>query len=143
MLRIVNAEGPIAEDLLVARVMEEWGFAKPSPQRLSVLRKGIPDTLPVTTHQRRRVFWPVGADPTAWHFYRVPSDDPRTQRSFAQIPFEELVAALGAATRALGASAAPDDLFRDALRRFGLLARITAEARPALEAARKEIARKP
>ena len=91
----------------------------------------------MTTHQRRKVYWPVGEDPSAWHWYRVPGDDPRTKRTFAQIPFEEWAAALEASRRALGASTEPDALLRDALVRLGLPPRITAEARPTLEAALK------
>ena len=137
VLRIVNAEGPITEDLLAARVFDEWGIKQATAPKLAVLHKGIPDTLPVTTHQRRKVYWPVGEDPSAWHWYRVPTDDPRTKRTFAQIPFEEWAAALEAGRRALGASAEPDALLRDALVRLGLPPRITAEARPTLEAALK------
>ena len=137
VLRIVNAEGPITEDLLAARVFDEWGIKQATAPKLAVLRKGIPDTLPVTTHQRRKVYWPVGEDPAAWHWYRVPTDDPRTRRTFAQIPFEEWAAALEASRRALGPSAEPDALLRDALARLGLPPRITAEARPTLEAALK------
>ena len=137
VLRIVNAEGPITEDLLAARVFDEWGIKQATAPKLAVLHKGIPDTLPVTTHQRRKVYWPVGEDPSAWHWYRVPTDDPRTKRTFAQIPFEEWAAALEAGRRALGAGAEPDALLRDALVRLGLPPRITAEARPTLEAALK------
>ena len=137
VLRIVNAEGPITEELLAARVFDEWGIRQATAPKLTVLRKGIPDTLPVTTHQRRKVYWPVGEDPSAWHWYRVPGDDPRTKRTFAQIPFEEWAAALEASRRTLGASAEPDALLRDALARLGLPPRITAEARPTLEAALK------
>ena len=133
----MNAEGPITEDLLAARVFDEWGIKQATAPKLAVLRKGIPDTLPVTTHQRRKVYWPVGEDPAAWHWYRVPTDDPRTRRTFAQIPFEEWAAALEAGRRALGAGAEPDALLRDALARLGLPPRITAEARPTLEAALK------
>ena len=79
-----------AAAVLAARVFDEWGIKQATAPKLAVLHKGIPDTLPVTTHQRRKVYWPVGEDPSAWHWYRVPTDDPRTKRTFAQIPFEAI-----------------------------------------------------
>ena len=138
ILRIVNAEGPVAEELLFQRVLEEWGWKIATEEKTAKIRKAVPDTIPVTTHQRRRVYWPVGADPAAWEFYRVPGKDPRSARALKHIPFEEFAAAFGAAVRALGPTAAPEALEGDVLRRFGLDgARIPPEIRPALDAARK------
>ena len=142
ILRIVNAEGPIAEDLLFQRVLEEWGWKIATEEKAAKIRKSVPDTIPVTTRQRRRVYWPVGADPASWEFYRVPGKDPRAVRALKHLPFEELAAAFGAAIRALGPSASPEALESDVLRRFGLAgARVPAELRPAMDAARKTAAK--
>ena len=138
VLRIANAEGPISEELLFSRVVEEWGWKIVTEDKAKTIRKAVPDTLPVTTRLRRRVYWPVGADPSSWEFYRVPGKDPRSVRPLKHLPFEELAAAFAAADRALGPAASPDELEKDVLSRFGLAGtRVPADMRPVLDAARK------
>ncbi|MBR1608422.1 MAG: DUF3320 domain-containing protein, partial [Kiritimatiellae bacterium] len=138
MLRIVRAEGPVAEDLLFARVLEEWGFKQISDNRLKVLRKAVPKTLLSTVHLKRRTYWPAGADPAEWRTCRVPGDDPRSRRTFAQIPFEEFAAAFDSLSRSapgLFSSGDADAPLRAAMETFGLPPRLSADARQFLEAA--------
>ena len=137
MLRIANAEGPITEKLLFARVMEEWGFASVTENRLKVLKKSIPAELPVTKHLGEKTYWPVGADPSEWHFYRAPGASPRSHRAFKEIPVEEIAAALAAEHRAAiaaGGTAAADP-GPGAVARLGLPRRVTSDMKSFLDAA--------
>ena len=139
MLRIANAEGPITEKLLFARVLAEWGFQSATENRLKVLKKSIPAELPVTKHLGEKTYWPVGADPSAWHYYRVPGASPRSHRAFKEIPVEEIAAAIAAEHRAAiaagGSSAA--DPYPGAVARLGLPRRVTTDMRPVLDAAKR------
>lgn len=143
ILRIVNAEGPIVEDLLLSRVLEEWGWKIATEDKAKIIRKAVPDTIKTTAKAHRRVYWPVGADPAAWETYRRPGASPRSRRALKLIPQEELAAAFAAAMRALGPDAADDALREDALRRLGIdgTRRLSAEdaafAESALKAARR------
>lgn len=139
MLRIANAEGPIAEKLLFARVLEEWGFQSATENRLKVLKKSVPAELPVTKHLGEKTYWPVGADPSAWHYYRVPGASPRSHRAFKEIPVEEIAAAIAAENRAAVAAGgrAAADPFPGAVARLGLPRRVTADMRPFLDAAKR------
>ena len=139
MLRIANAEGPITEKLLFARVLAEWGFQSATENRLKVLKKSIPAELPVTKHLGEKTYWPVGADPSEWHYYRVPGASPRSHRAFKEIPVEEIAAAIAAEHRAAiaaGGSSAADPC-PGAVARLGLPRRVTADMKPALEAAKR------
>ena len=142
ILRIVNAEGPITEELLFARVLEEWGWKVVTEEKAKTIRRAIPGTIPSTSHRRHRVYWPVGADASSWETYRVPGASQRSRRTLAQIPFEEVVAAFAAATRALGPGAAPDALAKDVMMRFGLgQARVSGDDATKLEDAAKAASR--
>ena len=142
ILRIVAAEGPIVEELLFSRVLEEWGWKIATEEKAKIIRKAVPATIPTTTQMRRRVYWPVGADPAAWDVYRVPGPSYRSRRPAGQIPLAELKAAFAAAMRALGPDAAEDALRKDVLRRFGLAdAKLGADSVALLDAARKAAAR--
>jgi hypothetical protein len=81
----------------------------------------------------------VGADPSAWHYYRVPGASPRSHRAFKEIPLEEIAAAIAAEHRAAiaaGGTAAADP-YPGAVARLGLPRRVTADMRPVLDAAKR------
>ncbi|MBQ7667115.1 MAG: protein kinase, partial [Kiritimatiellae bacterium] len=138
MLRIANAEGPITENLLFTRVLEEWGFESATENRLKVLKQSIPPELPITKHLGGKTYWPVDADPSEWHFYRVPGVSPRSHRTFKEIPVEEIAAAIAAEYRAAIAAggSAEADPYPGAVARLGLPRHVTADMKPVLDAAR-------
>ena len=141
MSRIVKDEGPITEELLFARVLEEWDMKQATDNRLKVLRKAVPKALRTTVHLKRRTYWPAGVEPEQWRTCRIPTgSDTRARRTFVQIPFEEFAAAFDSLTRTDPATVAAgnaDALFRAALSLFGLPPRLTPDIRQFLEAARR------
>lgn len=140
MLRIANAEGPITDGLLFARVLEEWGIRCATENKIKVLEKSIPPELPVTEHSEGKTYWPVDADPSEWHFYRVPGASQRSHRTFAQIPLEELAAAIAAEHRAAVAAGGTvtADPYPGAVERLGLPRRVVVDTmKPKLDAAKR------
>ena len=138
ILRIVNAEGPIAEDLLFQRVLEEWGWRIATGEKAVKIRKAVPDTIPVTTHNGRETFWPVGAAPSEWNAYRVPGASRRSRRTFGQIPPEEIAAAIVAEHHASSGDKPMDDYVPGALGRLGLPRTVMPDMRGALDAAKSD-----
>ncbi|MGI5870141.1 MAG: DUF3320 domain-containing protein [Kiritimatiellia bacterium] len=118
MRRIVNDEGPIVESLLRARVLKEWGFARSSSTRAEILERSAPRTLPRTKQFGDRVFWPEGANPKAYRFYRVPAEGEPPMRKIEEIPVEELRNAMAAILEQFGA-VPQDSLYVETARRFG------------------------
>ena len=118
MRRIVNAEGPIVESLLRARVLKEWGFSRAGSMKAEVLERSVPKTLPVTLQFEERVFWPEGAIPAEYRFYRVPGKGEAAMRAIDEIPVEELRNAMAAVLEQFGA-VPRDSLYVETARRFG------------------------
>jgi hypothetical protein len=133
MRRIVNAEGPIVESLLRARVLKEWGFARAGSTRTAVLERSVPKTLTTTEQFGERVFWPDGVDPAEYRYYRVPGKDEAAMRGIDEIPVEELRNAMAAVLEEFG-PVPQDTLYAEAARRFGF-ARVAPTARRYYDAA--------
>jgi hypothetical protein len=127
MRRIVNAEGPIVESLLRARVLKEWGFARVGSMKTEVLERSVPKALPTTKQFGERVFWPEGVTPADYRFYRVPGKAEAAMRGIDEIPVEELRNAMAAVLEQFGA-VPRDSLYVETARRFGF-ARVAPSAR--------------
>ncbi|MGI6749718.1 MAG: PAS domain-containing protein [Atribacter sp.] len=84
-------------------MLKEWGFARSSSTRAEILERSAPRTLPRTKQFGDRVFWPEGANPKAYRFYRVPAEGEPPMRKIEEIPVEELRNAMAAILEQFGA----------------------------------------
>ena len=86
--------------------------------KAEVLERSVPKTLPVTLQFEERVFWPEGAIPAEYRFYRVPGKGEAAMRAIDEIPVEELRNAMAAVLEQFGA-VPRDSLYVETARRFG------------------------
>lgn len=137
ILRIVNAEGPISEPMLLVRILDEWGFTDLDKLRYRIVRMAVPGVLPVSDRLGIPVYWPVGVGPGDWNCYRFPSDANRPQRVFATIPLEEIAAAIVAEHHASSGDRPIDDYVPGALERLGLPRGVSPDMGEALDVAKR------
>ena len=125
LMNVIQAEGPIVQDLLLRRIARAWGVTRMTRRleehlvRLAPFpaRRG-PDDVPV--------YWPPGLDPASWEGLRVPAQDAGARRAIDEISLEELGnAALHVLAQQGGTTT--DSLARTVSRLFGV-ARTTADA---------------
>jgi very-short-patch-repair endonuclease len=117
--RIVIAEGPIVEDLLIKRVQTEWGFPRLGARIKTTIRRASPTELLKTQQGDAPVYWPVDLDPDNYSPFRVPdSRSPETKRPIDQIPREEIVNAMRHLLKEY-MSLPMEDLLRETLKLFG------------------------
>ncbi|MBL6459278.1 DUF3320 domain-containing protein [Belnapia sp. T6] len=87
---VLQAEGPIRDDVLAQRAARAHGFQRTGRK----IRDAVHATLPrgtVLTRERDLVFvWPPGVAPRAWSVFRDPA--PGESRDPFEVPIEELVA---------------------------------------------------
>jgi len=95
---VADAEGPLPEVTLFARVARAWGLERVSPRLADRLRALVPDEVPRTTESAveeagpgTRFYWSAGADPGASDVARVADDElPSSRRAAEAVCLEEL-----------------------------------------------------
>lgn len=130
---VIEAEGPIYENILRKRVCKAWGLTRITDNVNRVFDACTPSGFSVTKHETGNIYWPKGIDPVSWRDFRVPSADPDSRRTLEEIPPEELVNAMCNVLTELG-GCHQDDLYREVLKLFGL-STLTAKARKFLDVA--------
>jgi very-short-patch-repair endonuclease len=75
--RIIAAEGPIKEDLLIRRVANEWGFNRVAAKIRKTVSECLPPDLAKTTNGSESVYWPAEQEPNDYKNYRVADQDTR------------------------------------------------------------------
>jgi hypothetical protein len=75
--RIIAAEGPIKEDLLIRRVANEWGFNRVATKIRKTVSECLPPDLAKTTNGNESVYWPAEQEPNDYKHYRVADQDIR------------------------------------------------------------------
>ncbi|KAF0093296.1 MAG: DNA helicase related protein [Puniceicoccaceae bacterium 5H] len=114
---VVEAESPICESLLFRRVAQAWGFAKVGAKIQETMRRCMP-RVNQTQQAGTRFLWLHSDDPARYAIYRVPGDDPDTQRKFDEIPYQEVANAAVAILERYGTFPA-DGLNREIINAFG------------------------
>lgn len=84
---VIDAEGPVLEDVAFRRVLEAWAI-KPSPGKLAWMRKAAHGRA-TSSDTGRCVLWPSGSAPVAMVAFR-PSPG-GTRRPCHEVPMPELV----------------------------------------------------
>jgi very-short-patch-repair endonuclease len=75
--RIIKAEGPIKEDLLIRRVANEWGFNRVAAKIKKTVGDCLPTDLAKTINGNESVYWPDALEPRDYSIYRVADQDVR------------------------------------------------------------------
>jgi very-short-patch-repair endonuclease len=75
--RIIEAEGPIKEDLLIRRVANEWGFNRVAAKIKKTVGDSLPTDLAKTINGNESVYWPDALEPSDYSIYRVADQDVR------------------------------------------------------------------
>lgn len=127
--KVIEFEGPVSEELIASRVMAAYGINRMGNRVLERIQSFC---LPYTkTVDDGRVFrWPGGMSPDTWRGYRSVGD-----RSFDDVPLEELANLTAAALKGIGGADATS-LARVVLQRLSIqrmTQRIEARMRTASE----------
>ncbi|MCF7853782.1 MAG: DUF3320 domain-containing protein [Candidatus Pacebacteria bacterium] len=117
--KTVEKEGPICEDLLIRRVAGLWGIQRCSEAVRDRINAHVERADVFRDVSRSiRFIWPPDISPEGYLSYRVPGDDPESQRSIEQIAIEEIAnAAYEVLETQLGIPAG--DLARETARQLG------------------------
>jgi hypothetical protein len=117
--RVVQVEGPIKLELAAKRVTSFWGFGRVGKRALDRVRSLVPkDKVNIQKTKIGTFLWPADQDPDTYAGFRIPGDDPDSQRSPEDLPVEEVA---NAALHVLGQeiSLPLEDLARSTSRVFG------------------------
>lgn len=87
---VVNAEGPIADDVLFRKVARAWGFAQTGKGIKRRLRSLLPTTVVKTTEGEITFYWPTFSQPAQWQEFRIANDADDSKRQLNEICLEEL-----------------------------------------------------
>lgn len=118
-LRVIAAEGPIAEALLVRRISDAWGFQRAGSRIRSRILALIPRVLHRTEEDGETYYWPEDIDSKTWTDFRVADHDPSSHREVGSICRQELANTLCHAI-AQHAGVSEEQAIRDALRLMGI-----------------------
>lgn len=118
LMNVIQAEGPIMQDLLLKRIARAWGL----PRMTRRIEEHLVRLAPFPARpgaDGAAVFWPSDVDPATWEGFRVPAQDAQARRAIDEISLEELGnAALYVLSQQGGT--ATDSLARTVSRLFGV-----------------------
>ena len=139
LTEIINHEGPIMQQVLIRRVVDDWDFSRETERIQNMVCSNIAATHRQTLSSGEPVYWPEGIEPEAYETYRIPNADPEQEpfkRTITDIPHEELKNALRHQINDF-ISIPQDDLFRLTAKLFGL--RLTSKTRDVLDVVFEQI----
>ena len=116
---VTAAEGPIAFDLLVRRVIALWNMFKVTDKARSRINTALRKVAVKRVEHGSDLFlWPEGFDPETWSEFRTPGENDASKRTAGEIPPEEAAnAARVVLERNIGLPL--EDLVRETARLFG------------------------
>jgi very-short-patch-repair endonuclease len=119
MERVLEVEGPVSFDTLVRRVAAQYLISKVTRNVQARIEALLPSTFAKRQKADDTVFlWPRALAPDEYHAFRVPSDDPDSQRDVLDIAPREIAnGVLFILEQAL--SIPREDLVRETARLFG------------------------
>jgi hypothetical protein len=130
---VVATEGPIYLGLLLQRLLPVWGVKRSSKKIVAHLEKVV--ALLVNKNSLRQeedLLWPGDQDPAAYEGYRLPGEDPASERKAEFLPDVEVANALEELL-AREVSLEKDELLKVLARRLGY-ARLGTRVRAKMEA---------
>lgn len=139
ILHVIAAEGPVADDLLVRRISESWGFQRAGVRIRTRVLGLVPRSIRKTRDEGVTYYWPENADPATWAEFRLPGSTPDAQRDISIICRQEL-ANLLCYVIAQHAGISEEQAIRDAARLLGI-GRIYEKTEHRLRTALKDLQR--
>lgn len=130
IITVIEAEGPIVEDLLRRKIIKAWGFSRAGDSIHSIITSAMPKSPNVTKHGDITVFWPQNTHSQEYLFYRVPAES-ETRRNVDEIPPEELANVMHAVLVDFQ-SCGQERLYRETVKILGF-ASLTAKMRKTLD----------
>jgi hypothetical protein len=120
VLTTLVAEAPIAESLLMRRVVQSYGIAR-SGSRIQMFMRGIFRymAMKTTIQNGEKIYWSAQQDPATYRDFRANGDTIESKRDAKEIPVQEAANAICRALEDL-ISAPEEDLIRAAANLMGI-----------------------
>lgn len=90
LVEVIEAEGPIHENVLHRRVARAWGLERTGTRIVSRLRTLTPREQGRTSDGTATFYWPANVSPAEWTVFRGASDDDTSRRKVDDVCVEEL-----------------------------------------------------
>ncbi|WP_338762276.1 DUF3320 domain-containing protein [Massilia sp. METH4] len=87
--RVIHEEGPVAQAVLLRRIIRAWGLARTGSRIEKHLAALLPANQRMTT-EGGVFYWPEHLDPAAWTGFRLPGGEAEARRAIDEIALEEL-----------------------------------------------------
>ncbi|WP_413913018.1 DUF3320 domain-containing protein, partial [Candidatus Skiveiella danica] len=90
LMRVIRAEGPIADFVLFRRVARAWGLQRTGRRIEELLRALVPPAGARTVEGDVTFYWPETSQPAQWEGFRVADDLEESKRQLDELCAEEL-----------------------------------------------------
>jgi very-short-patch-repair endonuclease len=130
---IITQEGPIPDSVLFERVARAWGLKRTGARIVERVQRLVPRDAVRTSDGGKTFYWPPGAEPAGWSFFRVADETEESKRHVSDVSLEEIGALVKHLLEEAGSSSR-QDLARTACKLLGM-ARTPADAEARVDAA--------
>jgi hypothetical protein len=119
LTEIIEAEGPIHENVLHRRVARAWGLERTGTRIVDRLRMLTPREHDRTSDGNATFYWPANVNPGEWSVFRQASDEESSRRKVDDVCLEELANGVLHLLEEMG-SAPTSDIARSVCRLIGM-----------------------
>ncbi|GCB06277.1 DUF3320 domain-containing protein [Ralstonia sp. SET104] len=126
LLQVIDAEGPLPEQVLFRRVARAWGLERTGSRIVERLKNLVPRTAGRTVEDEVTYYWPSSVNVTDWNGFRLSNQEEASRRHIAEVAIEE-VGNLVFHVLEVGGAAPRSDVAKAVCRLIGM-ARTTADS---------------
>ncbi len=119
IVRVIAAEAPIADDVLVRRVSESWGFARTGNRIRQRVLDLVPRSVPKSRENGTVFFWPEGTSVSTYSIFRINPEAEEALRDVKEICTQELANLLLHVIK-VHAGVSQEQAIRDACKLLGI-----------------------
>jgi very-short-patch-repair endonuclease len=119
LIEVIEAEGPIHENVLHRRVARAWGLERTGTRIVDRLRMLTPREHGRTSDGNATFYWPANINPEEWGAFREASDEESSRRKVDDVCLEELANGVLHVLEEMG-SAPTSDVARSVCRLIGM-----------------------
>jgi very-short-patch-repair endonuclease len=119
LIGVIEAEGPIHENVLHRRVARAWGLERTGTRIVDRLRMLTPREQGRTSEGSATFYWPANVNPAEWGVFREASDEGTSRRKVDDVCLEELANGVLHVLEEMG-SAPTSDVARSVCRLIGM-----------------------
>jgi hypothetical protein len=119
LVEVIEAEGPIHENVLHRRVARAWGLERTGTRIVSRLRTLTPREQGRTSDGTATFYWPANVSPAEWTVFRGASDEDTSRRKVDDVCVEELANGVLHVLEEMG-SAPSSDVAKSVCRLIGM-----------------------